>query len=115
MKDLIRDGKRVLVLIISLIVIMKIIFREESLGVIARVVLSLFWLYVIPGMAFLEHWRSKLDFLTRLIVGTAAGLAIVSVASYYCGLLGLHTALHLYIIPPAVIAVSFMVLHRRKK
>src|SRR3989344_4757185 len=47
----------------------KIIFSKEGILVVAKVVASFYFLYIIPGFAIMYYWKNKLDFLERFIIG----------------------------------------------
>ncbi len=88
-----KEAKTVSIVFAALLLVFKIVFYNESLLVIGRTVLGFFWLFVLPGYALMLFWREKLDFLERLVLGTTAAIALISLASYYLtlsGLLGIH-------------------------
>jgi hypothetical protein len=97
------------VLFALMLLIMKILFFDEGLMVLLRVVASLYWLYILPGYALMHIWSKELDFTTRIIIGTAAGFALISAASYYMGLLGIHTGYHSFVLPPVVIIAGALI------
>lgn len=92
----------------------KIVFYNESLLVLARIVASLIWLFVLPGFAILYYWHEKLEFAERLIAAVPLSTVLVAIPSYYLGLLGLHIAYHGVLLPLAVIAVGIVLLYRKK-
>lgn len=88
-----KEAKTLLIVLAALLIVFKIVFYNESLLVVGRTVLGFFWLFVLPGYGLMLFWREKLDFLERLVLGTAAAIALISLASYYLtlgGLLGIH-------------------------
>jgi uncharacterized membrane protein len=85
---------------------LRLMFRADSVLGIARLVGSLLWLFVLPGFALLLVWHKRLDFLERVVVGTAVSTAIYGIVSYYVGLLGLPVWYHPWILPPLMIAAG---------
>ncbi len=88
-----KEAKTGLIVLAALLLVFKIVFYNESLLVVGRTVLGFFWLFVLPGYVLMLFWREKLDFLERLVLGTTAAVALISLASYYltlAGLMGIH-------------------------
>ena len=100
-------------LFLAVLIIFKIAFYNENLIVILRNVLSLFWLFVLPGYFIMLHWSKNLDFTERLIIGTALALGVIGSASYYLGLFGLHIKYHTVVLPTAIILLSFIIMAKR--
>ena len=96
------------------IVIFKAVFYKESFLNVLKMVASLFWLFLLPGYSIMFCWEEKLDFLERLIVGIALGIALVGTLSYYIGLIGLNIKFHAIILPLLLILIG-VVLSLRKK
>jgi uncharacterized membrane protein len=94
------------------IVVMKIVFFKENFLVVIRIVSSFYWLFILPGFAFMYIWHDKIDFLERFIISVAVSAVIVSVPSYYISLLGLHAKYHIFLIPAACILISSAVVWR---
>ncbi len=112
-----KEGKILGILLLAVMIVFKIVFYNESLPVIGRTVLGFFWLFVLPGYGLMLFWREKLDFLERLILGTTAAVALISLASYYLtlgGLLDIHLQ---WIVLPAVIelVIGGIIFYRLKK
>jgi len=57
-----------LIFVLSLI-IFKIAFYKENLVVLFRSVLSIFWIFVLPGYFILVYWKEKIGFMERFIIG----------------------------------------------
>jgi hypothetical protein len=93
-----------LILLVIFIVLFKMLFYSESLLSIVRVIASLFWMSIIPGYLLMFYWRSKLNFLERIIIGSVLSMGILGTVSYYIGLLGLNVNLHYLILPLLIIA-----------
>ena len=90
----------------ALLVILYIAYRDESIVVVARTAAAIYWLFVIPGYAIMLHWRSQLGFIERVVVGTVGAMAVVGIASYYLGILGLKLQNQTLMLPAAVILIS---------
>ena len=91
----------------AFIAIIYITYHKENTATVARTAAAIYWLFVIPGWAVMNHWRENLGFVERLAVGTAGAMAITGVASYYLGLVGLKLQNQALILPAAVIIASF--------
>ena len=109
-KEVFEDMKKELMyiglLFIIALVVFKIAFFKEEVTVLLRTVLSLFWLFVLPGYFILLYWREKLDFMERFIVGIMISAAITSIASYYIGLIGLNLKYHAILLPLVLIIIG---------
>ena len=97
------------VLFILFILIFKIIFFKENLIVIFRTVISIFWMFVLPGYFILLYWNEKLNFTERFIIGIALSAAIMGIFSYYLGLIGLNIKYHTIILPLAIILTGVLI------
>ncbi|MBS3114036.1 hypothetical protein J4448_02960 [Candidatus Woesearchaeota archaeon] len=110
-----KEFKQVGILFALGLIIFKIVFFNENLIVVFRNVLSLFWLFVLPGYFIMLYWAEKLDFVERLIIGTAVAAGIAGILSYYLGLFGLNIKYHAILLPPAIIAAGFIIATRKKE
>jgi len=88
------------------LILFKIIFFKEDLAVLLKAVLSLFWMFVLPGYFIMLYWKDKMDFVERLIIGVALSAAVTGVLSYYIGLAGLNLKYHFILIPSLSIIVG---------
>ena len=95
-----------LIIFITFSILFKIIFFKENLIVILRVILSIFWMFAIPGYFILFYWHEKLEFAERLIMGIALSAAIIGIFSYYFGIMGLNIKYHIALLPLAMITAS---------
>ena len=93
--------------------IFKIAFFKEDLIVLLRSVLSIFWLFALPGYFILLYWREKLGFFERLIIGIAVSAGTIGISSYYIGLIGLNIKYHLFLLPLALIFIGIAVNSRK--
>ena len=109
------DSKWIGILFLLAVAIFKIIYFKENLIVLLRYVISLFWLFVLPGYFIMLYWREKLDFIERIIIGTASSAAIIGIFSYYIGLMGLNIKYHGILIPITIIVVMIIIIKIGKK
>lgn len=86
--------------------VFKIAFFKEDFVVLSRNVLSLFWLFVIPGYFIMLYWNEKLSFMERFVVGIALAAASIGILSYYLGLMGLNIKYHAILLPLALIFIG---------
>ena len=112
-ENIVNDLKGLLIALIVLLVIFKIVFYKESLLVIVKLILSMFWLFIIPGFFWLWLWQRDMDFLERLVTGTALGIATTSVISYFFGLAGVPLMLYLLLIPALQLLVIAVLLYQK--
>ncbi len=108
-----KEGIYLLVALVAGIILFKIIFYNENLINVIKFVLSLFWLFLLPGYSIIFYWEKKLDFLERLIIGTALSIGLEGIFSYYFGLLGLNIKSHAIILPLLIIITAALVNFRR--
>ncbi|MEK6984011.1 MAG: hypothetical protein AABX33_05535 [Nanoarchaeota archaeon] len=101
------------ILFLTALIIFKIAFYKEGLMVVLVDVLSLLWLFVLPGYFVMLHWKDKIDFTERIIIGTALAVGVIGSSSYYLGLFGLHIKYHILILPTVIILASFIILLKR--
>ena len=101
-----------LIFIIAL-VSFKIAFFKESTAVLLRNVLSLFWLFALPGYSIMFYWHEKLSFLERFIVGFMIAAAVIGIFSYYFGLLGINVKFHAFALPLILILVGIVINFRK--
>lgn len=95
-------------LFIGIVILLKIVFYKESLGNIFTLAASFYYLFILPGFAWLYFWQKELGFMARFIIGFAASLAIVGIESYYLGLLGLDLKTFAYFVPAAIIISGYL-------
>ncbi len=102
------------ILFLLSLVIFKIAFFKENFIVLLRNVLSLFWLFVLPGYSIMLYWREKINFLERIVVGIALSAATIGIFSYYIGLLGLNIKFHTVLLPLVLILVGLYLVLKKK-
>lgn len=103
------------VLVLLEIIILKIIFNKESLLVVVKLALSLFWLFILPGFMIMYLFAERLNFLERIIAGTALGMAFYGVLGYNLGVLGLPMKYQIWILPLLGISIGIIALIKNKK
>jgi len=103
------------ILFILSLIAFKTAFFKETLIVIFRNVLSLFWLFVLPGYFLMLYWQEKLGFTERFIIGIALAAAIIGIFSYYLGLMGLNIKYHTILLPLILILFGVIINIRKAK
>lgn len=96
------------------LIIFKTAFFKENLTVLFRTVISLFWLFVLPGYVIMLYWKEQLEFFERFIIGVALSAAIIGIFSYYLGLIGLNIKYHTILLPLAMIILGFIATINKK-
>ena len=113
--DLIKKESRYLgLLLLSALVIFKITFFKENLIVLLRTVLSLFWLFVLPGYIIMLYWKEKLEFIERFIIGIALSTGMIGIFSYYLGLTGVNIKYHAILLPSVIIIIGFFIVIKKE-
>ena len=107
---LVSDLKNLVLVFVAAAIGMQIVFYNESISNVLRLVMSLFWLYALPGIALLYYWHDKLSFAERFVVGFAVSVALTGSLSYYMGLIGIHSIMHGYILPPLFMIAGLITL-----
>ena len=104
-----KEFQYIALLFLIVLIIFKIAFYKENFIVLFRYVLSLFWLYVLPGYFIILYWKDKLRFTERFVIGSVFAAVIIGIASYYFGLLGLNIKYHTIILPLILILVGIAI------
>jgi len=113
-KSLIKtEGGKLLLVLVGLLVIFKVVFYREGIISTSRTALALFWILILPGYALMHYWKKRLEFTERIVIGTAVAAAIIAVASYYLGLVGLHVKYQVVVLPLAMLAVAALTWKRK--
>lgn len=115
-EKMVRLKKELIYLLIALvgaIVLFKLIFYNEILVNTIKLVASLFWLFVLPGHFIMLYWEKSLDFTERMIIGTALGVGLEGIFSYYLGILGINIRF-LAVILPLVLILTGLYLFSNK-
>lgn len=104
-----KELKYIGLLFLVFLVIFRIAFFKENLIVLFRIVLSLFWLFALPGYFMMLYWREKIDFTERFIIGIALAAGLIGIVSYYLGLAGLNIKYHAVILPLVLILAGLLI------
>jgi uncharacterized membrane protein len=102
-------------LFLLVLIVFKIAFLKEGIIALLRTVLSIFWLFVFPGYVIMLYWKEKLAFMERFIIGIMLSAAIIGIASYYLGLIGLNLKFHGIILPAILMLIGIIALSKRKE
>lgn len=105
-----REAVNLLILFLLLIIIFKIIYLKENIITILRTILSIFWIFIIPGFYLMYYWHERIGFGERLVIGFGLSAATIGVTSYYLGLLGLNVKYHGIIIPLGMLGLALFLL-----
>lgn len=108
-----REAILLSILFLFILIAFKIAFYYEGIGIV-RMVLALFWLFVLPGYALTFSWKEKLSFVERVVVGSALSAGIIGIFSYYFGLIGIHIQHH-YLLLPFLLVVGGIALSAIKR
>ncbi|MBU90221.1 hypothetical protein CMO94_01660 [Candidatus Woesearchaeota archaeon] len=103
------------ILFLLVLIIFKIAFFKEEIIVLLRNVLSLFWLFALPGYSIMLYWKEKLGFLERFVIGIVLSTAIIGISSYYLGLIGLNIKYHTIVLPLVLILIGTAINLRNSK
>ncbi len=97
------------ILLVVFIVLFQAIFFKENFLINLRTVLSIFWMFILPGYFILFYWQEKLDFTERTIISIALSAAIIGIFSYYFGFIGLNIKYHAIIFPLVLISIGIFI------
>ena len=109
-----KESKTIGILFIILIIVFKIVFYQESFWIISKLILSLFWAFVLPGFALMYYWHEKLEFLQRIIIGTVFGFSLISLTSYIALFFNLSLGYHAIAIPLLYLIISVFIILKSK-
>lgn len=104
-----KEAVYLLIALIASIILFKIAFYNETLINVIKTVASLFWLFILPGYFIMLYWEKSLDFLERIIIGTALGVGLGGILSYYLGLFGLHIKYSAIVLPLFLICLGLLI------
>ena len=97
------------ILFLLSVAIFKIAFFRESFIVLVRSILSLFWLFVLPGHFIMFYWREKLEFVERIVIGIAVAAGIIGIFNYYFIFILLYIKYHIFLLPLVIILVGSLI------
>ena len=112
MDKLKKESLSILILFVAIVIMFKILFYKEGFLAVLRTVFALFWVFVLPGFCLMYYWHEQLEFMARLIIGIAVSSAIIGIASYYLGLLGLNIMYHGIILPAICLIAGFFIISK---
>tara|TARA_Y100000310_G_scaffold342995_1_gene448641 strand:- start:3791 stop:4165 length:375 start_codon:yes stop_codon:yes gene_type:complete len=96
------------------LIIFKIAFYKENIVWLLKTVLSIFWLFVLPGYFIMLYWKEKLGFIERILAGILISAAIIGISSYYISLAGINLRYHSFLLPSILILIGIVINLRRK-
>jgi len=102
------------ILLLIVLIIFKIAFFNENIFSVLRIVLSIFWLFILPGYFIMLYWKEKLGFIERIVVGILIAAAIIGIFSYYISLAGINLKYHAFLLPSILILTGIVINLRRK-
>ena len=103
------------ILLVILLIAFKIIFYREDLIIIIKVLFALLYIIILPGYFIMIYWIDKISFIERIIIGIAAGTAVVGIISYFLGIIGLNVKYHVVPLPLFIIPISVILFKISKK
>jgi uncharacterized membrane protein len=117
LNNLIKEAKTLLLVFVAVVILFQIIFYKESFITNLKTVLSLYWLFVLPGFYSLYHWHNKLDFIERFVIGVVLGFALVGILAYYLNIYTVHVKYYGVIIPLLILVINriiILIISKRK-
>lgn len=105
----------VVVILFSFLLIFKIVLYKESIAVLFLFVLKLFYSVIVPGLFISSYLHKKISFTTRLVLGSVFTIALISIMSYYLGLVGLHVKYHPFILPPLIMLSGVLLFLKNRR
>lgn len=107
------DFKKLLILFIAVLVIFKVVYLKESVFSLSKLVLSYFYLYILPGCLFLISHRS-IKYSHRLILGFGLGLALTNIITYLLSLFfNVSIYISIYLVPLILIIISLVYSYKK--
>ena len=102
------------ILFLFSIAIFKIVFFKDTIVILLRSVLALFWLFVLPGYCIMLYWNEKLEFIERFIIGIIFSAGATGIFSYYIGLIGLNIKYHTVLLPLVIMVIGMIIVLNKK-
>ena len=93
----------------AIFIILQAVFYRENAAVVLRLAAGIFWLFTIPGAAILLPWKEKISPAAMAAMGTVLGMAVVGIASYYLGVLGVDIKYSGVILPIIVVVAALAI------
>ena len=106
-KDKLKNELKMLIyLFAGVFIVFQVVFYKTSLIQNFLAVLSLFFIFVLPGLFLTFCMRESFGFAERVVAGSLFAAAILGIATYYLGLWGLHIRISSWILPPVLMAAG---------
>ena len=100
--------KQFALLFIMIVLLLKIVFYEESIFSLFKVSASILWLLVIPGYCITSIWK-EMALLERIIISVPASIAVIGITSYYLGLFGLNLKIQAFLLPAVILSATLII------
>ena len=97
------------ILFLIALIIFKIAFFKEGFVFLLRTILSLFWLFALPGYFMMFYWKEKMGFSERFAIGIALSAGVIGISSYYLGFAGFNIKYHNIFLPAVLIIVGIII------
>jgi len=107
-KIILKELKNWFVFIVIATVSLQIVFYKELPATVIMYLISVVYLYTLPGYFILKLLVKDIGFTERIIIGTGIGFGIISVLAYYIGLFGIGFLGQTIILPLVVIILSIV-------
>ena len=104
-----KDVRNGIFLLIIAVIAGKIIFINESVWIISKVVVSLAYLFWIPGYALLLHWYESFPSMERWLLSFAVGAAWTGSIGFLLGLIGIKMDIQLIVVPLLGIIIGLII------
>jgi uncharacterized membrane protein len=95
-------------------VILKVLFPASGILAIAKMVLGIAWVLVLPGYCMMLPWQNTIELKERIVVGMLAAAGLFAIASYYFGIAGLHIRYHTLLFPTLTALAAVILLYSKK-
>lgn len=90
MEDNIRESKKTMIkevqylalIFLAMLLIFKIHYYRESLIILLKLVLSHFYLFIIPGYCLMLYYLHELEFYQRFVIGLGLGYGVQPLLLY---------------------------------
>ena len=100
--ELKNELKMTVYLFVGVFIVFQVVFYKTPVIQNFSAVLSLFFIFVLPGLFLTFCMRESFGFVERVVAGSLFAAAILGMATYYLGLWGLHIRISSWILPPAL-------------
>ncbi len=100
-----RDLEYLIGSFLVLIAILKIVFINEDIFAVAKLAISFFWIFVLPGLPVTYIYR-KINFIERFALASLIGAVLTGIGTYYTGLLGIHIKYSILLLPAIYILLG---------